>query len=502
MRLLCHPDAMTPDGNPLLGPMPGLRGFWVAAGLSLNGFGGAGGLGRSLAELMTSGASELDVDAYRPWRFGRFYRDGVVASEGAREVYKYYYRLRYPLDTSEAGRGRRLSPLHLRLEELGAVFGTKNGWERADYFDPARPWRRAGEDQRKFGWTTPPYLDLLAAEHNAFRERVGIIDLTSFGKISVSGPGALALLERVCDNRIDRPAGKVIYTQFLNGAGGIVADLTVTRLAEDRFRLVTGAGAIDSDLGWLRLHHTDPDGPVEIRDVTEEYSVIGIWGPSARELLAAVSDDDVSDTALPFGAASEITIGGAGVLAQRITFVGELGFELYADPEWALQIWDRLMGAGRPLGIRAGGYRVLESLRVEKGYRYFGSDLTAADTPYEGGVGFCVADRKDGSIGAAALAAARANGPRHRLRTVLVGDGAEYLQVYGGEAVRIGAEVVGRVRSCAYGFTVARNVALATLPPVVGEGDRVTVEVLGEGVPATVAADVLYDPENRRVRTA
>ena len=153
MRLLCHPDAMTPDGNPLLGPMPGVRGFWLAAGLSLNGFGGAGGLGRSLAEWMTAGASELDVDAYRPWRFGRVYRDGVAASEAAREVYRYYYRLRYPLDAAQAGRGRRLSPLHLRLEELGAVFGTKNGWERADYFDPARPWRRAGEDQREFGWT-------------------------------------------------------------------------------------------------------------------------------------------------------------------------------------------------------------------------------------------------------------------------------------------------------------------------------------------------------------
>ena len=502
MRLLCHPDAMTPDGNPLLGPMPGLRGFWLAAGLSLNGFGGAGGLGRSLAEWITSGASELDVDAYRPWRFGRIYRDGVVASETAREVYKYYYRLRYPLDSSEAGRGRRLSPLHLRLEELGAVFAGKNGWERADYFDPARPWRRAGEDQRKFGWTTPPYLDLLAAEHAAFRERVGIIDLTSFGKISVSGPGALALLERVCDNRIDRPVGRVIYTQFLNDAAGIVADLTVTRLAEDQFRLITGAGAIDSDLGWLRLHRAEADGPVEIRDVTEEHSVIGIWGPRARDLLAAVSDDDVSDRALPFSTAREITIAGTPVLAQRITFVGELGFELYVDPEWAVQLWDRLFDAGRPLGIRAGGYRVLESLRIEKGYRYFASDLTASDTPYEGGVGFCVADGKDGSIGAAALAAARAAGPRHRLRTVLVGDRAGYLPIYGGEAVRIGDEVVGRVRSCAYAFTVARNVALATLPPDVVEGDEVTVEVLGEGVSATVAADVLYDPENRRVRTS
>ena len=194
IRLLCHPDAMTPDGNPLLGPMPGVRGFWVAAGLSLNGFGGAGGLGKSLAEWMTGSEPEFDVSAYRPWRFGRPYRDPVMRAEAAREAYRYYYRLRYPLDTAQLGRGRRLSPLHGRLEELGAVFGTKHGWERADYFAPGRRWRRAGEDQRAFGFAAPPYLDLLAAEHAAFRQRVGIIDLTSFGKLEVSGPGAPALL--------------------------------------------------------------------------------------------------------------------------------------------------------------------------------------------------------------------------------------------------------------------------------------------------------------------
>ena len=287
IRLLCHPDAMTPDGNPLIGPIPGVRGFWVAAGLSLNGFGGAGGMGKSLAEWMTDGETEIDVEGYRAWRFGPNYRDSVFAQETAREVYRYYYRLRYPLDSPQAGRGRRLSALHFRLEELGAVFGAKNGWERADYFEPGRPWRRAGEDQRRFGWSTPPYLDRLAEEHAAFRERVGIIDLSSFGKIAVCGPGALALLERVCDNRIDRPVGSVIYTQFLNQRGGIVADLTVTRLAEERFRIVTGAGAIDSDLGWLRLNLREEDGAVELRDESDELAVIGIWGPHARELLAA-----------------------------------------------------------------------------------------------------------------------------------------------------------------------------------------------------------------------
>ena len=236
---------------------------------------------------------------------------------------------------------------------------------------------------------------------------MGIFDLTSFGKIEVSGPGALALLERVCDARIDRPVGRVVYTQFLNSDGGIVADLTVTRLDEDRFRLVTGAAAVDSDRGWLELH---ADGNVEIRDVSDELAVIGIWGPRARDVLTAVSGDDVSGEALPFSHAREIAVGRAAALAQRITFVGELGFELYVAPEWAVQVWDRLMAAGREHGIRAGGYRVLESLRIEKGYRYFGTDLTASDTPYEGGVGFCVAGDKD-FIGAAALAGGGAASP-------------------------------------------------------------------------------------------
>ena len=499
IRLLCHPDAMTPDGNPLIGPMPGLHGFWVAAGMSLNGFGGAGGMGKSVAEWMVAGETELDVTDYRAWRFGGPYRDVAFSDAKAREAYRYYYRLRYPLDTSQEGRGRRLSPLHVRLEEQGAVFGTKNGWERADHFEPGRPWRRAGEDQRRFGWSPPPHLDRLAEEHEAFRRRVGIIDLTSFGKISVRGPGALALLERVCDNAIDRPVGSVVYTQFLNAGGGIVADLTVTRLAEDAFRVVTGAGAVDSDLGWLQLHQREQDGPVELRDVSDELAVVGVWGPRAREVLAAVTADDVSGAALPFRRARRIAVGGADVLAQRITFVGELGFELYVAPEWAVQVWDRLWAAGSEHDIRAGGYRVLESLRIEKGYRYFGTDLTAADTPYEGGVGFCVSNAKDGFVGAAALAAARERGCRWEVRSLLVGDG-EFLHLHGGEAVSADGAVVGRVRSSAFGFTVGRQVALAQVPPGLEDGTRVAVEVLGEPVAAELAPTVLYDPSDEAVR--
>jgi glycine cleavage system aminomethyltransferase T/glycine/D-amino acid oxidase-like deaminating enzyme len=470
--LVCHPDAMTPDGNPLLGTMPGVRGFWLAAGLSLNGFGGAGGLGKALAELVTEGHAEVDVQPYRPWRFGGPYRDSEFAAAGAREVYKYYYRLRYPYDVSEAGRPKRLSPLHERLEELGAVFGTKNGWERADYFVPGAPSRRAGEDQRPFGWARPPWHDRVAVEHAAMRERLGIIDMTSFGKLETSD---LDVLERVCGARIDRPVGSVVYTQLLDERGRIVGDVTVTRLAADRFRVVTGAGAVDSDRGFLELHGATVD------DVTDDLAVIGVWGPLAREALG------VSNEAIPYRTAAQISVAGKPVLAQRITYVGELGYELYVERESAVAVWDALFAAGAPEPV---GYQALDSLRIEKGYRYFGTDLTASDTPFDSGVGFAVAKGKHPELD---------RNPPTRLRTLLVG-GEDYLTVYGGEAVHAKGEVIGRVRSAAYGFTVRRNIALAKLPSGVLEGTDVHVDVLGELVPAVVAADVLYDAANERVR--
>jgi 4-methylaminobutanoate oxidase (formaldehyde-forming) len=498
VALVCHPDAMTPDGNPLLGPMPGVPGFWMAAGLSLNGFGGAGGIGKTIAEWVTAGETEWDVHGYRAWRFGEAHRHPDALAAAGRETYKYYYRLRYPLDTAEWGRPGRVSPLHGRTQDLGAVYGAKNGWERPDYYRPGQAWRRAGEDQRAYGWARPPELARLAVEHEAFRERVGIIDMTSFGKIEVEGPDALALLDRVCANRIDRPPGSVVYTQWCDRRGGIVADVTVTRLGDERFRVVTGAGVVDSDLGWLRLNRRDGER-VGLREASAALAVIGAWGPRARDVLAACTDDDVSGDALPFRRALEIAVGPAPVLAQRITYVGELGFELYVAPEWAVQVWDALVAAGREHGIEPGGYRVLESLRMEKGYRYMGTDISAGDTPYDAGLGFCVALDKGEFNGREALAEAAARGRTRALRTLLVG-GADYVPLYGGEAVRVDGRTLGRARSCAYGFTVKRNIAYAYLPADLAEGAAVAVEVLGEPVAAEVGADVLYDPEHLRVR--
>ena len=454
--LVCHPDAMTPDGNPLLGPTPGVAGLWTAAGLSLNGFGGAGGLGKALAELVISGEAEVDVQPYRPWRFGGPYRNASFAAAGGREVYKYYYRLRYPYDVSEAGRPKRLSPLHARNEALGAVFGTKNGWERADWYEPGSAARPAGEEQRAAGgWVRPPWHERVAVEHAAIRGRSGILDMTSFGKLELS---ELDVLERVCGARIDRPVGSIAYTQLLDERGRIVGDVTVTRLAEDRFRVVSGAGAVDSDRGFLELHGA------RVTDVTDDWAVIGLWGPHVR---GALED-------FPFRTAQEIDVGDTRVLAQRMTYVGEYGYELYVQPDDAPRVWDFLLETLQPEPV---GYQALDSLRIEKGYRYFGTDLTASDTPFDSGLGFAVAKDKWLSLD---------REPPTRLRTLLVG-GEEYLTLYGGEAVHRDGEIVGRVRSAAYGFTVRRNVALAKLRSGLAEGSEVEVDVMGDLVRAVVA---------------
>jgi glycine cleavage system aminomethyltransferase T len=335
---------------------------------------------------------------------------------------------------------------------------------------------------------------VLAEEHRAFRERAGIIDMSSFGKIDVSGPGALKLLERAAGNLIDRPVGTVVYTQLLETNGGIAADVTVTRLDEERFRVVTGAGYVHSDLGWLRLQVDRHDPPVELRETTEELSVIGLWGPRARDILERVTAEDISDDALPFMHARQLKIGGGRLLAQRVTYVGELGWELYVEPGWAGQVWDRLMEAGRPYGIHPGGYRALDSLRMEKGYRYYGTDLTLLDNPLEAGLGFCVCFDKEDFNGRHAVLAARVAGLKRRLRTLVIG-GDAYLPIYGGEAVHRRGKVIGRLRSCAYGFTVRKNLAYAYLPTDIKPGGQVEVEVFGDLIPAAVVSDAVIGRE-------
>ncbi len=499
IRLICHPDAMTPDANPLLGPLPGAPGFWVAAGLSLNGFGGGGGIGLALAGWITTGDPGVDIGPYRATRFGETYRDPTFAAGLGRETYSDYYRLRYPYDADLAGRPRRLSALHGRLQEAGAVFGTKAGWERADHHDPGRPWRRAGRDQGAYSWTRPPWFERVTAEGRAVRERAGIIDVSSFGKIEVTGPGALTLLQRVSANDIDRPVGAVVYTPWCDERGGTVADVTVTRLADDRFRVVTGAGFVANDLAWLASHRDPGDPPYDIREVSDELATIGLWGPRARDILAATTPDDMSDLASPLRRAVAITIAGNDVLAARISYAGELGWELTTPRAGAVAVWDSLTRAGAAHGLEPIGYRALDGLRMEKGYRYYGVDMTMLETPFEAGLGPFVRLAKASFVGRDALLAASRRTPERRLVTIVIG-GDAYLPLYGGEAVRADGALIGRLRSVAWGPTVARTIGYVYVPATIRGDTFLEVDVFDERIAATIGPDALVDPDGERMR--
>ncbi|HXF85182.1 MAG TPA: FAD-dependent oxidoreductase [Anaerolineales bacterium] len=501
IALVRHPGAYTPDCQPLLGPMPGVRGFWMMAGMSLNGYGGAGGMGKLMAEWMIEGEAPMDVYAYRATRFGNYYSDFKYAAERTRESVKYYYRLKFPHDEHEWARPHRVSPLHYRLMEHGAVFGEKFGWERVNYFDPGKPSRRMGEDQRKWGWAKPPFFERLRQEHLATRERVTLFDLTPFGKIEVKGKGALPLLQRLSDSNMDKPLGSATYTQFLNTRGGIEADLTVTRLGEEHFWVITGSAFIANDLARIQMHVDESDGEVSIRDITLEYACLALWGPKAREVLQKITDNDMSNEAHPYLTTRLIDINGAKVLAQRVSYAGELGWELYIPNHRAVMVWDLLIEAGKEFEMELGGYKVLDPLRLEKGYKYFTTDITPSETPYEAGLGFCVDLNKGNFIGRDALLKQKAEGIKRKLCTLVLTDTEDFVQIYGGEAVYHEGKVLSRVRSGGYGFTVKKNILYAYLPIELAQaGNRFLVELIEGCREAEVTAPVLYDPKGERLR--
>lgn len=501
ITLVRHPGAYTPDCQPLLGPMAGVRGMWMMAGISLNGYGGAGGMGKLLAEWIIEGEAPMDVYAYRATRFGNYYSDPLYAADRTVESVKYYYRMRFPHDEHETARPHRVSPVHFRLMEKGAVYGEKFGWERVNYFEPGKESRRMGEDQRQFGWNKPPFFDRVGQEHVATRERVTLFDLTSFGKIEVKGKGALPLLQRLTDSDINKPVGSAIYTQFLNSRGGIESDLTVTRLGEDYFWVITGSGFIANDLARIQMHVDEKDGEVSIRDITQDYACLALWGPKARAVLSKITTSDVSNSAHPYLQTKQIDINGAKVYAQRVSYAGELGWELYIPNQRATPVWDMLIQAGREFGLEVGGYKVLDSLRLEKGYRYFTTDITPSETPYEGGLGFCVHLDKGDFIGRDALVKQKAEGIRRKLCTLTLTDGDEFTQIYGGEAIYHKDTVLSRVRSGGYGYTLKKNILYAYLPiEMAKQGNRFIVDLIEGRREAEVTASVLFDPKGERAR--
>ena len=339
----------------------------------------------------------------------------------------------------------------------------------------------------------------IAAEALATRQAVAIFDETSFTKIEVVGRGAAAFLGRLCANEVDVPVGRVVYTAMLNQRGGIETDLTVTRATADRYLVVTGTAVGQRDLGWLRKHLPD-DGSVVLEVVTSGRLCFGVWGPRARDLLGPLTTDDVSDAGFPFLTARPITIGRVPVFAVRVTYVGELGWELYAPAEFGGALWDTLWEAGREHGLVAAGYRAIDALRLEKGYRAWSSDITPDETPFEAGLGFAVKlDKETEFIGREALIAAKAAGPRKRLRCLVLDD--DRAVCLGNEPVRLGGAVVGRVTSGGLGYAVERSIAYAYLPPDTAIGARGEVAIFGEWIGFEVAREPLYDPAGERLRS-
>src|SRR5712691_950397 len=399
IRLINGPEAFTPDGEFIIGPSD-VGGFWVAAGFCAHGLAGAGWRGKLVAEWIVEGGPSLDVWEMDSRRFGRHYGSSEYTLARTVEIYSTYYDVKYPGHERAAGRPLRLSPVYGRLQELGAAFGEKSGWERANWFEPNVA--RGDESLRPRGWAGRLWSPAIEAEHRACRETAALFDFTSFAKIEVRGRGAAEFLERLTDNRVARSFGALTYTQMLNEGGGIECDFTVTRLAEDRFRIVTGTAFGQHDLYWIR-DHIPEDGSVQVEDITSSLACIGLWGPAARQILQPLTTKDISNNAFPYMTAQELAVGSVPCLALRVTYVGELGWELYCPSEFGLRLWDTIWDAGRDHGLSAGGYKAVDSLRLEKGYRVWGADIGPEVNPYEAGLGFTVKLDKGEFIGRDAL---------------------------------------------------------------------------------------------------
>ena len=489
--------SFTTDGFPVLGESPQVKGFWSAQAVWIT---HAGGVGRAVAEWIVNGDPTLDL---RECDIRRFYPHALSRSyvrARAAQQYREVYDIIHPRQQMDNPRNLRLTPFHARQKELRGVFFENAGWERPQWYDANAGLLDALDvaGASRAGWEAREWSPTVAAEHVATRERVAMFDMTPFAKFELAGRGALAALQRLAANQMNKPVGTVTYTSMLTPQGGIKCDLTVTRLGEERFMVVTGGAMGLHDLDWIRSHLPD-DGSVSVADVSSGRCCVGLWGPRARHLLSRVCESDVSDAGFPYLTAKPIMIAEVPAFALRISYVGELGWEIYAPAEQGLRLWDTLWEAGLPLGVIAAGGGAFDSLRLEKGYRLWGADIHTEYDPYEAGLGFAVKMQKGDFVGRERLRERQAQGQTRKLccMTLDVPDAV----VMGKEPVMDGNRVLGYVTSANYGHSIGRGIVYGYLPASHAEpGTRVDVLYFGERLQATVAKEPLYDPSGRKMK--
>ena len=486
--------SFTPDGLPLIGESRDVAGFWLAEAVWVT---HSAGVAKAVAQLLVDGRSEYDLHGCDVHRFTELQRSAEYVAETAAQNFVEVYDVVHPLTPKQSPRNLRVSPFHARQEQLGAVFLEAGGWERPHWYEanaallPDLPpaWMPPERD----AWAARHHSPIAAVEAWRTREAVALYDMTPLTRLEVSGPGALALLDRLTTGKTDKGVGAVTYTLVLDEAGGIRSDWTVARLGPDRFQV--GANG-PLDLAYLE-RQLPGDGSVQVRDVTGGTCCVGVWGPLARDLVAPLSREDFSNEGFKYFRAQRARIGGVPVLAMRLSYVGELGWEIYTSADLGLRLWDVLWAAGQDLGVVAAGRAAFNSLRLEKGYRAWGHDMTTEDDPYQAGLGFAVRADKPDFVGRAALAG-RADTVSRRLACLTVDDGRSV--VLGHEPVFLDGRPAGYVTSAAFGHTVGRPVAYAWLPVTAVPGTAVQIEYFGRRIPATVAAEPLVDPGMTRIR--
>ena len=491
------PESFTPDDRYYLGEAPELRGYWLAAGYNSIGIVSSGGAGMALAQWMDDGEPPFDLWEVDIRRAQPFQRNRRYLRERVSETLGLLYADHFPYRQMATARGVRRSPLHEHLKARSAVFGEVAGWERANWF--AEPGQ---EREYRYGWQRQNWFLNQRAEHMALREGVGLLDMTSFGKIRVEGRDALPFLQRLCANDIDLPAGRIVYTQMLNHRGGVESDLTETRLAETAFLLVVPGATLQRDLAWLRRHLGDTWAV--ITDVSAAEAVIPVMGPHSRALLGLVSPDDFSNEAHPFGTAREIEIGMGLARAHRVTYVGELGWELYVSADQAAHVFETLVEAGEQVGLRLCGLHAMDSCRIEKAYRHFGHDITDEDHVLEAGLGFAVRTDKGDFIGRDAVLKKREAGLTRRLLQFRLKDPEPLL--FHNEPVLRDGRIVGFLSSGNYGHALGAAIGLGYVPCRTDEGPAemlasdYAIDVAGRIVAAEASLAPLYDPKSGRVR--